>query len=534
MTTRMKRTSSKIETDYYFDQKAADEAVNWIEKYCTHVKGEWGGGPLLLEKWQKGFINDLFGWKNRLTGKRKYRRALVFVPRKNGKSTLGSAIALYLLCGDAENGPEVYSVASDRLQAGIIHSVAKEMVYQNQALSKRLQVYRTSIIYDKSAGAYLVLSADAPRQHGKNSHGIIFDELHTQPNRDLWDVMATSTGSRQQPLMIAFTTAGFDKNTICFEQYEYAKKVRDGIIKDPTFLPVIYEADENDDIYSEATWKKANPNYKISLKEEYIRTEAARAKNEPAYENTFRRLQLNQWTTSETKWINDDAWMKGQQPFGPSILEGKPCTAGLDLASTRDICALVLSFAFPDGKYYLLPFFFIPELTARERTRKDGVNYDLWIKQGLMIETPGNVTDYDLIRNKLNELKKVYNIQSLAYDRWNASQLVIDLQADGFTCNPFGQGYASMSAPTKQWEQLIYQGKLIHGGNAVLRWMNSNIMILQDPAGNIKVAKDKSTEKVDGIIAGIMALGENMTGVKPTGSIYNDLTKRPAGVRRLG
>lgn len=518
----------KTSPKYIFDREAGVKVVNWIEKYCTHVKAEWGGDPLILAEWQKEeIIIPAFGWKIKETGLRRYRRVFVFIPRKNGKSTCGSAIALYLLCADGEPGAEIFSAASDRLQAGIIHDVAKQMTLQNNRLTEELRTFVSTITYPSNGSFYRVLSSDAPRQHGKNAHGIIFDELHTQPNRELWDVLTTSTGSRRQPMTFAFTTAGFDRETICYEQYEYACKVRDGIITDDTFLPVIYESEEKDDVFDEKVWKKANPNYKISLKEEYIREEATRATNTPSYENTFRRLQLNQWTASETRFIPDAVWVRGVKEFDLEKLKGKPCVCGLDLASRRDICAFVQLFPYEDT-FIAVAHFWVPGLTARERTKKDGVNYDKWIKEGHITETEGNVTDYDYIRKFINDQNELYDIRTIAYDRWNASQLVINLQDDGFTCTPFGQGFASMSAPTKELEGYIYNAQINHLDNPVLRWMNSNVMTVENAAGDIKIDKSKSTEKVDGMVALVMAVGELMTNFEGETSVYDE-----RGVRSL-
>jgi phage terminase large subunit-like protein len=495
---------------YYYDKSAANKAVQWIEKYCTHVKGELAGKALKLTDWQKEeIVKPMFGWKRRKDGLRKYKRVFVFVPRKNGKSTLGAPLGLYLLCADGEKGSEVYSVASDRKQAGIVHDVAKTMVLNSTELSTRLEIYQNSITYKKAGSSYKVISSDVRRQHGHNAHGIIFDELHTQPNRELWDVMTTATGARSQPLVVAFTTAGFDRQSICYEIYQYAKKVKAGIIHDDTFLSVIYEADENDDINDESTWAKANPNYGVSLKKQYVKEEAKRATQEPGYENTFKRLQLNLWTSSETKWINDATWMACGDLL--QEVEKMECYCGLDLASTRDITAFVMLFPRSDGTFDLLPHFFIPELNARERSRKDGVNYDEWIRNGYMWETPGNSTDYDFVRMKINELNLKYNIKSISFDRWNSSQLVINLMGDGFEMSPFGQGYGSMSSPTKELEKLIISKQIRHGGHPVLRWMCSNVMIQRDPADNIKINKSKSKEKVDGMVASVMALGEYIT-----------------------
>lgn len=508
---------------FHYDIKAADKAVNWIEKYCTHVNGELGGLPFLLAPWQKEqIIKPVFGWK-REDGSRRYRRVLVFIPRKNGKSTLGSALALYLLSADGEKGSQVYSAASDRGQAGIIHDDAKTMIKQNSELSLRIQSFRNSIIYERTASFYKVLSKAADNKHGFNSHGIIFDELHTQPNRELWDVLTTSIGSRLQPIVFVFTTAGFDRQSICYEQYEYAKKVRDGIIQDEEFLPVIFESDPKDDINDPRVWASCNPNLAIlgALKLDYVTKEAARATNEPGYENTFRRLQLNQWTQSETRWIADEVWMGSVEKFSIDDFAGCECHIGLDLASTRDTTCMMLFFE-RGGKFYTWPYFYVPELSARERSKKDGVNYDTWIKQGYIIETPGNVTDYEYIRKTLLDLKDKIRIKSISYDSWNTSQFIPKLVDDGLKCNPFGQGMSIMSTPTKELEKLIYQKRIIHTGNPVMRWQMSNVLILRDANDNYKINKEKSKEKVDGPVALVMAYGDYLTGTGGGPSVYEE------------
>jgi phage terminase large subunit-like protein len=332
--------------------------------------------------------------------------------------------------------------------------------------------------------------------------------------------MTTATGARKQPLIVAFTTAGFDRQSICYEIYQYAKKVKAEIIEDETFLPVIYEADEDDDINEEATWAKANPNYGVSLRKEYVQEEAQRATKEAGYENTFRRLQLNQWTSSDTRWIPDELWMKSMVHFNFEDLKGLNCHVGLDLASTKDTTCLMLLFP-KDDKFYIYPYFFVPELSARQRTKKDGVNYDQWIKEGYIIETPGEVTDYEYVRQTLLKLRESVNMVSISYDSWNTSQFIPKLLEDGFTCMPFGQGMSVMSAPTKEVEKLIYQEKIVHTGNPVMRWQVSNVMIQRDANDNYKINKKKSTEKVDGAVALVMAYGDYLTNNGKGGaSIY--------------
>ena len=504
---------------YYFDESAANKAVGFIETFITHTKGELSGKPFLLEDWQKKIVSDLFGWKNKKTDLRKYRTAYIQIGRKNGKSTLASALALYMLFADDERGSEIYSAAGDRQQAGIVHEIAKGMIVGNPELSNRAKVYRNSIINEGKGNYYQAISSDSKTKHGFNANCIIFDELHTQPNRDLWDTLTTSVGSRRQPLTIAITTAGYDRNSICYEIYKYAQQVESQAVKDETFYPCIFEAEMDDDITDEEVWKKANPNYGVSLKKNYMEIESQRAVDVPSYQNTFKRLMLNIWTDSLAVWIPNNEWMECYQEFDYSTLEGKECWAGLDLASTRDISALVLLFNI-DDKYVVLPHLFIPEENAKKRSERDGVDYVTWKNQGHIIATEGDVADYNFIKEKINELSKKYRLQSIAYDRWNASQLVIDLQNDGANMSPFGQGFVSMSAPTKELEKLIIGKQIIHNDNPCMNWMLSNVAIQEDPAGNIKIAKNKSKEKVDGIVALVMALGEIMTE-ENTDSVYD-------------
>ena len=512
-------------TEYYFDKEGADRAVNFIETFVRHVKGELTGQKIKLEEWQKKeVVEPIFGWKEKDTGYRKYRTAYIEIPRKNGKSSLGAAIALYMLFADSERGAEIYSCAGDRAQAAIIFGIAKKMIEFDPELSKRSELFRSSIVNASKGNTYKVLSSESRLQHGHNAHAIFFDELHTQPNRELWDAMITSTGARTQPLVMAITTAGSSKldGNICWENHDYAIKVKEGTIEDPAFLSVIYSADEDDDITDEKTWRKANPNFDVSIRRDYIEREAKKANEMASYENTFKRLHLNIWTSTETKWISDTAWMGNDGKLDMEFLKGKECWGGLDLASTRDLSSLVLLFPMEDETFHVLPFFWIPDQTVYDRTMRDNVDYLTWKKEGLLLTTPGDVQDYAFIRKKINDLADIYNIKSIAFDRWNSSQLVNNLVEDGAAMAPFGQGYASMSAPTKELEKMILRKQIIHGGNPVLRWQLSNVQLQEDPAGNIKINKAKSSEKVDGMVALVMSLGDWMTDTDTGTSVYDE------------
>ena len=506
-------------TNFYFDKEAASKAIGFIETFCTHTKGELAGKPLLLEDWQKKIIGDLFGWKQE-NGLRKYRTAFIEIPRKNGKSTLCAAIGLYMLFADDERGSEVYSAAGDRAQAGIVFEIAKRMIITNPELTKRSKVFRNSITNESKGNFYQAISSDSKTKHGFNANCIIFDELHTQPNRDLWDTLLTSTGSRRQPLCIAITTAGYDRQSICYEVYDYAKKIKDEIIEDSSFYSSIYEADLDDDITDEEVWKKANPNYGISLRKEYMKRESQRAVDVPSYQNTFKRLMLNIWTDSQTAWIGAKEWELCQGDIDLKELKNKECWAGLDLASTRDISALVLLFK-EDEKFIVVPYFFIPEDNAKKRSERDKVDYITWHNQNHLTFTNGDVADYNFIKEKIMELGNEFRIQSICYDRWNASQLVIDLTNEGVPMEPFGQGFQSMADPSKQLESLILSKQILHNGNPVLKWMISNAVMEEDAAGNIKPSKKKSSEKIDGVVSLIMSLGSYMTE-GDVSSVYNE------------
>ncbi len=519
-----KRRKAKAPAEkFWFDEAAADRACRFFPKYLRHIKGRWAGKPLELMPWVKDrIVRPLFGWK-RKDGTRRYRTCYVEIPRKNAKSTMAAGLALALLFIDNEMGAEVYSAAGDREQAAIVFNAASEMVAKSKALARRSRTFRRSIVHPSLSGFYKVLSADAPTKHGLNAHGIIFDELHVQPNRELWDTLTTSTGSRAQPLTLALTTAGYDRNSICWEVHDYALKVQKGVIKNPSFLPVIFAADEADDWTSPKTWAKANPGMGITISEEYLATECKKAQEIAAYENTFKRLHLNIWTKSAKRWLSIERWDASAGQVDEGELEGLECIAGLDLASRQDIAAFVMIFRLDDGVYKVLPRFFVPEDAVRERSHRDHVDYDTWAKQGIITATEGDEIDYAAIEKQIFEDAARFRIREIAYDRWGATQLVQNLQAEGLTVVPFGQGFGSMASPTKELITLVRSKKFHHGGNPVLRWMADNMSLRQDPAGNMKPDKDKSTEKIDGIVAAIMGLGRWIVGESgPEATVYND------------
>lgn len=512
--------------DFYFDERAAELAVRFFERLLVHSKGEWASKPFTLEPWQRDeIIRPLFGWKRTSDGTRRYRRAYIEVPRKNGKSSLAAGIALLLLFADNEPGSEVYSAAADRDQAAIVFDEARRMVEASSHLANRAQVYKRVVHVPETHSVYRVLSADAYTKHGLNAHGVIFDELHAQPTRDLWDVLTTSTGARRQPLVVAITTAGFDRESICWELHEYARQIKAGIIQDDTFLSVIYAADEADDWLDPNVWAAANPNLGVSVKLDYLRNEARRAELTPAYQNTFRRLHLNQWTQQDTRWLPLEAWDRCATPVNDALLNGAVCYGGLDLSSTWDLSSFVLVFPNEEGeeeRFAWLPFFWIPEENMIERARKDRVPYDAWARDGWIRTTEGDVIDYAYIVRAIEELGERYQIREIAFDRWGAFQVSQALAGAGFEMVGFGQGFASMASPTKELLRIVLDAKLAHGGHPVLRWMADNMVVSTDAAGNVKPNKAKSTERIDGIVAGIMALDRAIRHEGNGRSIYED------------
>ena len=492
-----------------FDEKKAERAVKFINN-LKHTKGVWHGVPFDLLPWQDKIIRDIFGTVKE-DGYRRYNTAYVEIPKKNGKSELAAAIALYLTCGDGEWGAEVYGCAADRQQASIVFDVAVDMVDQSPALKKRIKpiLSQKRLVYIPTGSFYQVLSAEAFTKHGLNVHGVVFDELHAQPNRKLYDVMTKGSGdARKQPLFFLITTAGNDRHSICWEVHQKADDILRGKKNDPTFYPVIYGIEDGDDWTDEANWYKANPSLDHTIDIEKVRAAFISAKDNPAEENIFRQLRLNQWVKQSVRWMPMETWEKCDFEVDPEKLKGRECYGGLDLSSTTDITAFVLVFPpIPgDDKYYVLPYFWIPEENMELRVRRDHVPYDIWKQEGYLKTTEGNVIHYGFIEKFIEDLWKYYNIKEIAFDRWGAVQMTQNLEGAGFTVIPFGQGYRDMSPPTKELMKLTLENRIAHGGNKVLSWMMDNIHIRTDPAGNIKPDKEKSTERIDGAVALIMAL----------------------------
>jgi len=509
----------------HYCKEEADFAVAFIEN-LKHTKGTWYDEPFELIDWQEQIIRDIFGTL-KSNGYRQFNTAYIEIPKKQGKSELAAAVALLLTCGDGEERAEVYGCAADRKQASIVFDVAADMVRLNPTLSRTVKILdsQKKLIYMPTGSSYQVLSADVANKHGFNTHGVVFDELHTQPNRKLFDVMTQGSGdARMQPLYFLITTAGDDTNSICYEVHQKAKDILEGRKIDHTFYPVIFGADEADDWTDPKTWKKANPSLGITVGIDKVKAACESAQQNPGEENAFRQLRLNQWVKQAVRWMPMDKWDKCAFPVIEKALEGRVCYGGLDLSSTTDITAFVLVFPPEDeaDKYVVLPYFWIPEENLPVRVRRDHVPYDVWERQGFMQTTEGNVVHYGFIEKFIEQLGEKYNIREIAFDRWGAVQMVQNLEGMGFTVVPFGQGFKDMSPPTKELMKLTLEQCIAHGGHPVLRWMMDNISIRSDPAGNIKPDKERSTEKIDGAVATIMALDRAIRcGNDTSASVYD-------------
>jgi len=502
------------EAEFYFDKPAAAKALDFFPRYLSHVKGELARTPLNLQPNQKIWIRDIFGWKRHADATRQYREVGIWEPRKNGKTTVSAGLALFGLHCDGEQGGEIYSAAADREQAGISFDLAASMVKRNQLLRRHTQLYKNSMVNWSTSSSYKVLSKEVASKHGYNAHMVVFDELHAQPNRKLWDVLQTSMASRRQPLMISISTAGDDPLSIAAEKFNLCESIIDRTLQVHDVYPVIYAAPKDVEKTGEwknpEVWKIANPNLGISVKLDYIKSACEKAQISPAALNTFLQLHLNIWTTQTRRWMTPDLWRTAGDDFTEDELKGRECYAGLDISSRLDLSALVLFFPASKEsgkKHAILPFFWCPEDNIKKRSLKDKVPYEVWAREGLITPTPGNIIDQDFIRAKVNELGKRFKFKKIAVDPHDASHLISALGNDGFEMVEFQQGMLSFQSPVKELMTLTVGGRIMHRNNKVLAWNVTNVATKKDAAGNEKPDKEKAREKIDGAVALIMAIG---------------------------
>lgn len=496
---------NSIERGIHFSHKDGNRIITFIEK-LRHTKGEWAGNNFKLEPWQKFILWQIFGWK-RADGTRRFRYAYIEIARKNGKTALSAGVGLYMLRADGEARPEVYSAATVKEQAKICFSDAVAIV-KNTGLKNSLNVWTNSITYEEVGGTFKPLSSDYGTHDGLNPSCAIIDEFHAHKNSGMFDVLKSAMGARKQPLMFIITTAGDNKSGVCYNYRKNVMQVLQGVNRDESLFGIIFTLDEEEDWDNPRKWHLSNPNMGVSLSLKYLEEQVLDAKNRPEAVRNVKTKNLNLWVDAARTWILDEKWMRcvGEKR------ELERCTAwgGLDLSNVSDVTAYVLIFN-ENEKFQILPFFWIPQERMLEKIKNENVNYDYWVSCGFVNVTPGNIIDYDFVKSDILKINSKYNIQSCAYDRYNSSQIVIDLQNEGMNLTPMGQGFASLSAPTKEFERLVLSSQIEHFDNPVLRWMLNSTAISIDAAGNIKIDKQKCTQKVDGIAATIMAIGEWMT-----------------------
>lgn len=519
----VKRHLSDLETgndrEMHFDRAAAEHVLTWFG-FLRHSKGEWAGETFILEPWQQFMLWVLFGWQ-RADGTRRFRTAYIEVPRKNGKSSLAAGIGLYLLLADGEPGAEVYSAAVKRDQARITHSEAVRMVKSSPTLRRMVRSYKDNLHIPETASKYEPLGADANSMDGLNVHGAIIDELHAHRTSAVVDVLETATGARRQPLQFEITTAGYNRESICWRHHEYARQILEGTIEDDTWFAFIATIDEGDDWKDSAVWAKANPNYGISVKADDLQRKAAKAIRMPGAQNAFMRLHLNVWTQQSDRWIDLDLWEENAGEVDETELAGVVCYGGLDLSSVSDISAWVMAFPDDDGGVRILARFWCPESQLTNDANRYREQYETWARDGWLQTTPGDAIDYQAIKKQVIEDASRFHLVDMNVDRlFQGYQLAMELADEGLDVIGMGQGFLSMAVPMKELEKRLLNKQLHHGGNPVLRWMAGNVAVKQDPAGNLKPDKSSSQGKIDGIVALVMALDRVMRR-EDSGSVYD-------------
>ena len=492
------------QTDWWFDRAAADTLFKFFAA-LKHYKGEWAGQPIVLQPFQAFIVGSIFGWRCPTTGLRRYRQCYLEQPRGQGKSTLAAGVALWLAFFDQEPGAEVYCCATHRAQAKITWEAARQMVLRS-GLKDRIKVRVNNLHELHSASKLEPLGADADTLDGLRPNGVVLDEIHAMKSNNMIDVMTTATGTRRQPLVFEITTAGVGQLGVCWDHHEYTGKVLRGIVDDPTWLGVIIGADPDDDWRDPTVWRKANPNLGVSVKADDLERKAKQAIHIGTAEPEFRRLHLGQWVQQNDRYLSMTDWDRAdnQTPIDMESLNGQPCVIGLDVSSKFDFTAAVAVFAI-DDRLVVVPTIWAPESIV-EQSRRALVPLTAWQRSGYLQTTPGNVIDQAFIRREINAMAKRWKVKEICFDSWNATSLAIELEADGLHLTEVRQGFKTLSEPTKELSALLATGRLQHGGHPVLRWMADNLTIRSDANGNIAPDKQRASEKIDAIVALIMAI----------------------------
>lgn len=510
---------------YRWDVDRAERVCEFIE-HLPHIKGPKAGQPIQLEGWQCFILTTVFGWvwaTGPRTGKRRFRRTYNEVPRGNAKSTLTSGVGLYLLGADREGGAEIYSAATSRDQARIVFNDAQQMARRSPALCAALgiEVGAHSIYVMESASKFEALSRDADSLEGKNTHGGLIDELHAHKTREVYDVIETSTGKRDQSLLWSITTAGSDRSGICYELRTYATKVLEGLTPDESLFAIIYTLDDGDDWTDEVSWRKANPNWGVSVMPEVIAQLAHKAMQMPAAQNNFKTKHLDVWVNADTAWMDMRAWDRcGDPTLDMADFEGEPSIFGLDLASKVDIAAKArLFWRTLDGvrHYYAFMQYYLPE-----QALVDGRNsqYFGWESEGRLRTTPGDVTDFDVIREEIVEESSRFEVKEIGFDPWQATQLATQLMAQGANMVEVRATVQNFSPAMKELDALVRSGRFHHDGDPVLAWMVSNVVCHMDAKENIYPRKERPENKIDGVVALLIALSRTLAEPIEGPSVY--------------
>jgi phage terminase large subunit-like protein len=514
-----------------FDPARVDRILAAFKR-LRHTQGQWARQPLTPDPWQVAYIlAPVYGWV-RLNDSGHWARIAriqyVELPRKNGKTTLAGGQAVYLMGADGENGAQVVAAAASKPQARFCFDPIKTVAQKSPGLKKNVTVMRDRILHPKSGSYFEVVSSLGDLIHGANIHGGVIDELHVHKTGGLVEAIVTGTGAREQPLIVIITTADDGKPNSVYAEYRLLiERLTRKVLVDYSMYGVIFAADPKDDPHAEATWRKANPGYGISPTKEFLQQASTKAKNSPAQLASFLRLHLGIRTKQVTKFITLAAWDANAGVVDEAELAGRQAFGGLDLASTSDVTALAWLFPAEDGTFDAIWRLWIPEDNLEDLDRRTANNASAWVREGWLTLTPGNVTDYDHIEAQIRRDLEVFDVQDVAYDRWNSSQMVNNLTAEGVPMSPIGQGYQSLTAPTKELQRLLLQGRkrgpvLRHGGNPVLRWMIDNLAVQTDAAGNVKPAKDKGADKIDGVAALVNALERTLRTEAPSESVYEE------------
>jgi phage terminase large subunit-like protein len=492
-------------------------AIEFFPAVLRHSKGQYAGTPFELMSWQQFVVGSIFGWK--LGGIRRFRTAFVSTARKNGKSTIEAGIGLKALVDEQEPGAEIYAAATTREQSRIVFSEAERMRAASPALRRRIVSTTNNLSVIDTASWFRPLSADASKMDGLNVFVALVDELHEHPSAEVIEKLDTGMGARLEPLMYETTTAGVNRHSICFQHWEFSIKVLEETVPFEVadrWFAFIATVDDDDDWQDERAWHKANPSLGHLLKIEDLRAEVALARQMPGKQNSIRRLRLNQWTQQLTRWLDMDLWARGSDAIDVAALRGRRCYGGLDLARVNDLSSLALLFppVDPGERWQILWFHWCPEDDIVERARRDRAPYLVWRDLGHLVATEGNTTDFKFIEHRILELARIYDIADLAFDRTFAGEIIRNLTDENVNCVEFGQGFFSMGPPTAEFMRKLLAGELQHGGDPIATWCASNVTVRTDPAGNQKPDKERSIERIDPIVAAIMAVGRSLAGAE--------------------